>query len=90
LNTPKAMSEIQPIIPPSIARPHGSVRLLPAASARNTKPDWMQEPNKKNKERKEKAAQEEKAAKEVEAVQEKAENEAGDENPDANGCCIMF
>ena len=61
MNTPKAMSEIQPIIPPSIARPHGSVRLLPAASAGNTKPDWMEELNKKNKERKEKATQEEKA-----------------------------
>ena len=83
------MPEIQPILP-SLARPPGSVRLLPAASAGNTKPGWMEELNKKNKERKEKATQEEKAAKEMEAVQEISENEAGDENPDANRCCIMF
>ena len=40
---------------------------MPVAGAGNTKPDWMEELIRKNKERKEKAALEEKAAQEKEA-----------------------
>eukprot|EP00092_Neocalanus_flemingeri_P020479 GFUD01022184.1.p1 GENE.GFUD01022184.1~~GFUD01022184.1.p1 ORF type:complete len:331 (-),score=114.15 GFUD01022184.1:186-1076(-) len=83
-------SPVQPSIRVPLARPPGSMCLVPPASSGNTKPDWMQELNKKNKERKEKAAQEEKAAEEREAPQDKAENQDVDDNPDASGCCIMF
>ena len=42
------------------------------------------------KERKEKAALEEKAAKDIQAAKQQLEPDEVDENPEANGCCIMF
>ena len=75
----------------SIIRPAGSVRLMSAGGAGDGgDTHWMKELNKKNKERKEKAALEEKAAKDVQAAKQQLEPDEVDENPEANGCCIMF
>ena len=71
-------------------RPPGAVCLMPVPGAGNTKPDWMEELNRKNKERKEKAALEEKAAQEKEAEKGKEKNEDADDNPEANVCCRIF
>eukprot|EP00092_Neocalanus_flemingeri_P012929 GFUD01013928.1.p1 GENE.GFUD01013928.1~~GFUD01013928.1.p1 ORF type:complete len:338 (-),score=113.20 GFUD01013928.1:146-1060(-) len=89
-NNLKENAGVQPSIRVPLARPPGSMCLVPPVSSGNTKPDWMQELNKKNKERKDKAAQEEKAAKEIEAPKDKEENQDVNDNPDASGCCIMF
>jgi len=92
-NSPKERARVESMIRPPLGRPAGSVRLMPAGGAGDggdTQPDWMKELNKKNKERKEKAALEEKTAKDIEAAKQKLEPDEVDENPEANGCCIMF
>ena len=92
-NTSKESPRVESIIRPPLGLPAGSVRLLPAGGAGDggdAQPDWMKELNKKNKERKEKAALEEKAAKDVQAAKQQLEPDEIDENPEANGCCIMF
>merc|ERR1711915_204201 len=88
--------EIKPMVVlslPATTMPAGSIRLFPSEAGSESKPAWMEELNRKNKEKREKAARDKENKKNNNFKEDNQEGKLEDEEIEdipENKCCIII